>query len=278
MRFSVICTNYNKSPYLSECIESVLSQEMQDFEFIIIDDASTDESVSIIKSYVDNYSDKIIFFKNESNIGMAAGYNKAFAIAKGEIVCLIDSDDFWYPGKLNEVNRCFRENTGCVMHQHLLQVYNFHEKTEEIYRPYLMTGDLFRFMIDTKQIPLFVTTTGLSFEMSTLRKVLPIPIEFSKNGEAFLTRTLVYYGYVVTSQVVLGSYRKTDTNLVFGNPSWDSFQYIEKILKPALNQFYKKEGVDLFFAPCKQKSVEGSFFGALLAKAREYFSKRKLQI
>lgn len=271
MKFSIICTNYNKDPYIGICIESVLSQDIQDFEFIIIDDASTDLSVNIIQSFVKQYPDKIIFIQNPINIGMAAGYNKAFAVASGEIICLIDSDDFWFPGKLALVDRTFKENKSCVLHQHLLQVYHFSEPLDEVYRPYLVTGDLLKYMQETNEIPLFVPTTGLSFRMQALRNVLPIPSTFAKNGEAFITRTIICHGQVVTSLSVLGAYRKTDSNLVFGNNSWDSFSYIEGILKPALNEFYRQNNINLFFPPTNV-SVNKSYFKKYLQSIRKQFN------
>ncbi len=249
MRFSIICTNYNKEPYIEKCITSVLEQSFTDYEFIIIDDASTDNSISIIKNYQQKEPGKIKFIQNEKNIGMAAGYNKAIPVAKGDLVCLIDSDDFWFPDKLKVVDEYFKTDEACVMHQHPLQVYHFAEKTNEIFRQYLYCGDMVQYMKDTKKIPLFSVTTGLTFKTAVVKNVLPVPVSFSKNGEAFLTRTVTCFGTVGATYKVLGGYRKTDTNVVFGNKNWDDFEYIENILKPALNAFYQKNGIDVYFPP-----------------------------
>ncbi len=253
MRFSVICTNFNKQEYLEECIVSVLNQDFQDFEFIIVDDCSTDKSLDIINSYLTK-TNKIKLIKNNYNIGMAGGYNKAFTLSKGEIVSLIDSDDFWYPNKLSKVDSYFRSNSNCVMHQHLLNIYNFTNKTSELSRPYFICGDLVAYINETKLIPLFVVTTGLSFIAKVLKDVLPIPLEFSKNGEAFLTRTVICFGNVGVTYEELGAYRRHDSNIVFGNPNFDSSSYIENILKPKLNDFYKERNIPIYFAPTNQKS------------------------
>lgn len=253
MRFSIICTNYNKEPYIEKCITSVLEQNFTDYEFIIIDDASTDGSPAIIQAYYEKHPDKIIYLKNETNVGMAAGYNKAMEIVKGELVCLIDSDDFWFQDKLRIVDDYFKLHTNCVMHQHPLQIYNFSEPTNEYYRPYLYGGDMMAYIRETKKIPLYVATTGLTFKAEYVRKVLPIPLSFAKNGEAFLTRTVICYGDTGLTYIPLGGYRRTDTNIVFGNASWDSNHYVENILKPSLNTFYKNNNFDLYFAPAVQK-------------------------
>lgn len=95
VKFSVVCTNYNKEKYIKEAICSVLNQDFLDYEFIIVDDFSTDKSPEII-SYYAKQDKRIIYLENEQNMGMAYGYNKALKIASGEFLSLIDSDDFWY--------------------------------------------------------------------------------------------------------------------------------------------------------------------------------------
>ncbi len=249
MLISVVCTNFNKEPYIEECISSVLAQGYDNYEFIIVDDCSTDGSPDIIQNFARQYPDKIIFLRNEKNSGMAASFNRAIGLAKGSVLSLIDSDDIWFEDKLKEVADFFENCPGCVMHQHPLEIYDFHEPTKEYYRPYLLSGDIIQYAKDTKQIPLFVVTTGLSFRMDAVKKTLPIPVSFSKNGEAFLTRTVICYGDVGTSWKVLGGYRKTDTNLVFGNNNWDSFEFSETVLKPSLNKFYTDHKIDLYYPP-----------------------------
>lgn len=248
MRFSIICTNYNKELYIKECIESVLNQTFTDFEFLIIDDASKDHSLEIIEDY-STRDNRIKVLKNEKNIGMAGGYNKAIPLAQGELLCLIDSDDFWFPNKLQLVHEYFNIHNDCVMHQHPLQIFEFTKPTQNYYRPFLYGGNMVQYIKETKQIPLYVATTGLTFKTNVVQKVLPIPLSFAKNGEAFFTRTVICYGEVGLTYLALGGYRKTDTNIVFGNASWDSHHYVENILKPELNKFYAANHIDLYFEP-----------------------------
>jgi glycosyltransferase involved in cell wall biosynthesis len=252
MRFSVICTNYNKQDYVRESIESVLNQGFTDYEFLIIDDCSTDDSVHILQEYADQYPDVITYLKNDVNQGMAFNYNKLMQLAKGEIVALIDSDDFWFEDKLTTVDHYFKMYPNTVMHQHPLQIFEFSEPTNLMYRPYLLSGDIVSYIKETKNMPLFVATTGLTFKKEIIDKVLPIPVEFSRNGEAFLTRTVICYGDVGVTYKALGGYRKTDSNIVFGNASWDSHAYVEHILKPFLNTFYRDNGFDINFPAAKK--------------------------
>lgn len=88
---SVIMSNYNTlEEFLRPAIESILNQTYQNFEFIIIDDCSTDDSLSIIESYTDK---RIKIIKNEVNLGITKSLNKGLREAKGEFVARMDADD-----------------------------------------------------------------------------------------------------------------------------------------------------------------------------------------
>jgi glycosyltransferase involved in cell wall biosynthesis len=97
-RISVIMPVYNVQEYLAQTIESVLNQSYTDFELICIDDCSTDQSLSILKSYKKK-DDRIIIITNEQNLGAAATRNRALDIAIGEFVALQDSDDYSHPDR-----------------------------------------------------------------------------------------------------------------------------------------------------------------------------------
>lgn len=75
--FSVLIANYNNGNYISECLESVLKQTYQNFEIIIVDDASTDTSLNIIQKYIDQ-DNRIKIYNNDKNYG--AGYSKKDAL------------------------------------------------------------------------------------------------------------------------------------------------------------------------------------------------------
>ncbi len=95
-KLSVIMSVYNGSRFLRQAIESILNQSFTDFEFIIIDDASTDSSLEIISGLVIK-DERIKVLKNPQNIGLTKSLNKALTEAKGEYIARIDADDFSYP-------------------------------------------------------------------------------------------------------------------------------------------------------------------------------------
>lgn len=107
-KVSVILTSYNHGAFVRQAIESVLSQSFDDFELIIWDDHSTDDSWNIISSYSDT---RIKAFKNDVNLGSTFGVNKAiFEFASGEFIAIHHSDDVWLPGKLAKQTRFLNEN------------------------------------------------------------------------------------------------------------------------------------------------------------------------
>ena len=89
-KISVIMPVYNGEKYLRDAIDSILNQTFADFEFIIINDCSSDSTEDIIKSYNDP---RIIYVKNEKNMGVAATLNRGLDIAKGDYIARMDADD-----------------------------------------------------------------------------------------------------------------------------------------------------------------------------------------
>ncbi len=90
---------YNGSKYLKPAIESVLTQTYPDFEFLIIDDESTDHSAEIVKSFSDH---RIIYIRNEKNMGVALTLNKGIMLAKGEYIARMDADDICLPERFEK--------------------------------------------------------------------------------------------------------------------------------------------------------------------------------
>lgn len=97
-KVSVIMSVYNGSRYLSQSLESILNQTFTDFEFIIVDDGSTDNTWEILTEYAARDS-RIILIRNEKNIGLTKSLNKGLARAQGEYIARQDADDFSLPDR-----------------------------------------------------------------------------------------------------------------------------------------------------------------------------------
>lgn len=110
MLASIIITNYNYSKFLNRCLRSCINQNLPKrlYEIIFIDDASTDNSLKIIKSYL-KFNENLIILKNKKNIGVSASANKAILSAKGKYFVRVDADDFINESFLTILTSIFEE-------------------------------------------------------------------------------------------------------------------------------------------------------------------------
>ena len=106
MRITIVTPSYNQANFLEKTIQSVLSQDYEDLEYIIIDGGSTDGSVDIIKKY----EDKLAFWISEKDLGQTDAINKGFAKASGEILAWLNSDDTYEQGAVKEAVSFLQEN------------------------------------------------------------------------------------------------------------------------------------------------------------------------
>ena len=98
---SVVMCTYNGAKYLREQLDSIISQTYPIYELIVQDDCSTDETVAIIKEYMETYS-FIKLYVNEHNLGFNQNFKSATMKATGDYVAISDQDDVWFPEKLEK--------------------------------------------------------------------------------------------------------------------------------------------------------------------------------
>jgi glycosyltransferase involved in cell wall biosynthesis len=106
---SIITPSYNSEKFIGKTIESVLAQTYQNWEMIIVDDKSTDNSLDIIKNYTEK-DQRIRLIKLNNNAGVANARNKAILECKGDYIAFLDSDDLWLPEKLEKQLNFMLEN------------------------------------------------------------------------------------------------------------------------------------------------------------------------
>lgn len=102
---SIIMPSYNTGKYIADSIKSVIAQTYTDWELIIVDDASTDNTDEVVQKFTEpaevNVS-KIHYLKNDCNMGAAISRNRALREARGKWIAFLDSDDLWAPDKLEK--------------------------------------------------------------------------------------------------------------------------------------------------------------------------------
>lgn len=109
---SVIIPTYNRARMVARAVDSVLNQEFRDFELIVVDDGSTDDSARIL----DGYGERLTLLR-QPNSGVSAARNRGVRKASGELIAFLDSDDLWLPGKLSRQVAFFREHPEALINQ-----------------------------------------------------------------------------------------------------------------------------------------------------------------
>jgi len=102
MRFSVIIPLYNKANYVAKAIESVFAQTYDDYELVIMDDGSSDNSFVVASKVVEGRTDCQLY--RQQNAGVSMARNNAVAKSKGDYLCFLDADDWWAPTFLEEMS------------------------------------------------------------------------------------------------------------------------------------------------------------------------------
>lgn len=113
-KISVIVPCYNQEKYIRECLESVLKQTFSDYEVIVVNDGSTDSSLSIIQSYTDKYDNFHLI--NQQNQGVVSARNNAIKQAQGTYIYPLDADDVISPSCLEKLYAAMEENKGDVIY------------------------------------------------------------------------------------------------------------------------------------------------------------------
>ena len=109
MKLSIVTPSFNQGRFLEQTIQSVLTQDHPDIEYIIIDGGSTDESVEVIR----RYEDRLAYWVSEKDRGQAHAINKGLEKATGDVFAFINSDDLYLPGAFRAVTEYFREHPAC---------------------------------------------------------------------------------------------------------------------------------------------------------------------
>jgi glycosyltransferase involved in cell wall biosynthesis len=99
-RVTVCTATYNRGPLLAQTIRSVLAQSYQDFELLIVDDCSTDDTAEVVAGFADH---RIRYVRNPSNLGMYANRNRCLQLARGELIAQLDDDDLYLPDALSSL-------------------------------------------------------------------------------------------------------------------------------------------------------------------------------
>lgn len=187
---SVIICNYNYGCFVAQAIESVFAQTYRHFELIVVDDGSTDNSREVIGQYADRLA--AIF---QSNGGQGAAFNSGFSRSTGEIICLLDADDYYHPQKLEKVVSAFQTYPEWVQLSHgWVTVSKDGVPMGGNASKRFSRGDVGSLLLRYGRYAAGITS-GLCFRRGVLERVLPIPTQ-PKASDTYLTATVPFWGPV----------------------------------------------------------------------------------
>jgi glycosyltransferase involved in cell wall biosynthesis len=145
-KISIIIPAYNTDKYLSECIESVINQTLEDIEIICVNDGSTDGSLAILKNYA-SIDNRIIIINNE-NKGYGHSLNVGLDSAKGDYIGVVESDDFIRPNMYEELYNIAQESDAEIVKGDYLEIYGDGVNRRSIYHNICNDIGLYRKLID----------------------------------------------------------------------------------------------------------------------------------
>ena len=205
---SIIINNYNYDRFLTEAIESALSQSYEQIEVIVVDDGSTDNSRHIIAEY----GDRIISIL-QPNGKQAAAFNSGFARSQGEIIIFLDSDDYLFPQAVAEIVKVWQPDLAKVHYR--LDIVDSVGKSRGYSAPQgtvpLAQGKVWQMLLTTGGYT-STPTSGNALNRKALNNLFPIPDEYKLTADDYLSYQVPFYGEVVAINHALGVYRVHDSN------------------------------------------------------------------
>lgn len=196
---SIITPTYNCGKFIEYTIKSVLMQTYQNWEMLIVDDCSTDQTKEIVEKYVKK-DKRIIYFRLDVNSGPAIARNTAMKKANGEYMAFLDSDDLWLPDKLSKQISWMKENNydvSCTTYEQIDETGNKLGKTVKA----IEKTDYNRLLLDCP-----VGNSSVLYNVSALGK-FEVPNIRKRNDDALWLRILKKEKYIYGMQETLMQYR-----------------------------------------------------------------------
>jgi glycosyltransferase involved in cell wall biosynthesis len=186
---SVLITCFNYGAYVGQAIDSALQQTYAPTEIIVSDDASQDNSCEVVESYVAR-NPRIRLLRNPHG-GMAANLNSAYRNCSGDIICLLDADDTFLPGKIEAVVKAFQSHPQAGFAIHRASLVDNQKRQRGMYPllSALPTGDCAQTTYDNAGILMGLPpTTNLALRREIAEEIFPIPVEYTGYAEQMIHR------------------------------------------------------------------------------------------
>jgi glycosyltransferase involved in cell wall biosynthesis len=210
--FSVLIANHNYARYVSEALDSILRQTYTNFQAIVCDDGSTDDSRDVIREYVKK--DSRVKLVEQPNRGVTSAVNTAYENSRGELIALLDADDAFEPAKLERVLETLRENprSGVCINR-MLSISTAGQPIVGIGWPVNPDyGWLGPAKLREGGSSDFPPASGLSFRREVAAKLFPIPLAATRAPDYYLSNTAQFLTEVSLVPEALTLYRIHGSN------------------------------------------------------------------
>jgi glycosyltransferase involved in cell wall biosynthesis len=212
---SILVSNYNYGRYIGTAIQSALEQTYRNIELIICDDGSTDDSVQVIEQF--ERKDSRLRLIRKVNGGQASGFNAAFAVSRGEIIALLDSDDLFLPHKVERIVTDFQAHPDSGFGVHRVIRVSADLRRQGVWP---MSAPLpcgwygSRLLQDGGILPYMPPTSGLSFHRIVAERIFPLPLEepLVRCPDQLITRLAPLITSVTCEDEALAQYRLHSEN------------------------------------------------------------------
>ncbi len=252
-KVSVIIPCYNCQDYINRCLTALENQTFKDFEVVIVDDASTDNSLEALNEFAKNSALEIQILKNEHNCGPGVSRNKAVEACRGEYVCFCDCDDWYEPNYIEKMITALIENNADLAFCKSKQVYPSGKVSDSANRR-------FEGVIDERQaLSLFIRSLCVVMVKREIMASLSQPN--LRNGEDMATVPLIIVKAkkcVVINQALYNYYQRGDSaSSQFSLASVQSLRNCFKHVKENMPSEY--------FAECEATGIEIIAYSCIVA-------------
>lgn len=211
--FSVLIAAYNQAEYVLETLETVEAQSYTDYELVIVNDGSTDDTQTRVSAWIETFRathPNRVIFSTTANGGQSAAFEHGFGLCSGRYIALLDSDDRWLPEKLARVAPVIAEHpeAGMIMHP-LYVIAQDGRRTGDVrpMRAKLSDGDV-REEIRATTRSVVPATTGLVVRSDVFRSLVPFPTKkFRADADAYITFGACLAAPIRAIHEPLGEYR-----------------------------------------------------------------------
>ena len=246
--FSVIMPVYNGEKFIEDAVNSVCAQTYDNWELIIVNDGSKDNTADVLKKYEINSQIKII---HKENGGVSVARNTAISASKGEYIVFLDADDVWHTNHLEVMNELITEYPDAglyatftrteLVNGGIIEECNFFKDKPDV----VYLEDFFEAYYNDKSAMIFnITTACFSRKALDVTGLFPVGCAIGEDLELAL-RVAAYFP-VVLSKKATGTYKKTNstaTKDVSFDPDWKFFDTVNNLYSDSRISSDKKENI-----------------------------------